>query len=557
MTHADHRIDALPKGYLLQSYRIERVMGSGAFGITYLAQHGMLNTWHVIKEYLPDCGVREQSRSTVRPKSASDKELFDWGLNCFYEEARLLHKISHPNIVKVTDLFEANGTAYFVMPYLKGFTLHEWMKRNPSPSQAKLEAIFVPLLEGLKFIHDKGLLYRDVKPENIFITENFNPVLIDFGSARLAIGQKSKTLTQVLTPHFAPWEQYRSKGTFTPALDLYGLAACMYQAITRMLPEEAPERIEEDTQPKLAGSEYEKKYSLHFLRAIDKSLCVYARDRHQDGFELQRDLLGTGQVSSGGFDEQNKAKTVQKKIDYASPGTVAPSETSEQRPVNKPAYYGDEISERDKKVSPVVWGLLALSIILLIGIFWPKINAVWQVSTVPPDTQATLVTPQQEEPKRSDFMTAEHIHDLLQNQITSDNISEAQVVQERRPLGDPNNLVNGISIEIGYIEPTSIGSTFLRWKVNNKTEKIIEFNIKSYGVFDGMQYSDSRGAYKVFPHSSTQDPLFSIKIDNHELIFSSSLVRFYIEFEDITRQIEGTAEMKFNGNELRRYLVGR
>ncbi len=177
------------------------------------------------------------------------------------------------------------------MPYLRGTTLHEWMKKHPDPFQNELEAIFVPLLEGLKYIHDRNLLHRDIKPENIYILENNHPILIDFGSARIAIGEKSKALTQVLTPHFAPWEQYRSKGTFTPALDLYSLAACMYQAITGKLPEEAPERIEEDLQPKLVGSEHEKWYSLNFLRAIDKSLSVHARDRHQDGFNLQKDLV--------------------------------------------------------------------------------------------------------------------------------------------------------------------------------------------------------------------------------------------------------------------------
>jgi len=291
MSHDDQRIDALPQGHQLHAYRIERVLGSGAFGITYLAEHGMFNTWHVIKEYLPDCGAREHNRSTVRPKSASDKELFDWGLKSFYEEARLLHKISHPNIVKVTDLFEANSTAYFVMPYLEGVTLHEWMKEHPNPSQAELEAIFVPLLEGLKFIHDRGLLHRDVKPENIYITDNTNPVLIDFGSARLAIGQKSKALTQVLTPHFAPWEQYRTKGTFTPALDLYSLAACMYQSITGQLPEESPDRIEGDTLPKLAGSKYEQRYAQPFLQAIDHSLAVYAKDRPQTAFAMQCELM--------------------------------------------------------------------------------------------------------------------------------------------------------------------------------------------------------------------------------------------------------------------------
>jgi len=310
------RLDSLPVGSELHGYRIEQVLGSGAFGITYLARHQYLSSLHVIKEYLPDCAMREHSRSTVSPKSSSDRDLFDWGLKSFYKEAQLLHQLSHPHIVKVTDLFEANGTAYFVMPYLRGYTLHEWMKNNPRPSQEELETIFVPLLEGLKYIHEKGLLHRDVKPENIYITDNTNPILIDFGSARMAIGQKSKALTQILTPHFAPIEQYASKGTYTPAMDLYGFAGCMYQAITGDLPEEAPNRLTEDEQPRLVGSEYEKRYAGHFLQAIDKSLSVHARERHQDGFELQKDLVmaiaaldisclnGTAQEDDFLFDEE-------------------------------------------------------------------------------------------------------------------------------------------------------------------------------------------------------------------------------------------------------------
>jgi WD40 repeat protein len=306
------RIDSLSTNAELHSYRINQVLGSGAFGITYLATHRYLDTQHVIKEYLPDCGMREHNRSTVSPKSSSDKDLFDWGLKCFFDEAKLLHRLSHPHVVKVTDLFEANSTAYFVMPYLRGITLHEWMKSHPQPSQDELEAIFVPLLEGLKYIHDKNLLHRDIKPENIFITERGNPILIDFGSARMAIGQKSRALTQVLTPHFAPIEQYRTKGIFTPALDLYSLVACMYRAITGKMPEEAPNRLETDEQHKLAGSDYEKRYAAHFLQAIDKGLSLYAKDRYQNGFDLQKDLVG--------FDENYLMETL--KIEYANEAEI-------------------------------------------------------------------------------------------------------------------------------------------------------------------------------------------------------------------------------------------
>lgn len=288
----EHRKDALQAGVTLHSYRIIEVLGSGAFGITYLAEHNLLNTRHVIKEYLPDSALRDHESATVTPKSSSDSELFRWGLDSFFQEARFVHELSHSNIVKVSDLFEANGTAYFVMPFLDGITLHEWIKQNPQPSQDKLLEIFVPILEGLKYIHQKGLLHRDIKPENIYITDNGNPVLIDFGAARLAIGEKSRALTQVLTPHFAPWEQYRSKGDFTPALDFYSLAACMFQAITGDMPEEAPNRLEHDPVEPLAQREsLTQIYSVAFLQAVDKALSVKAPDRFQDAFSYQLALM--------------------------------------------------------------------------------------------------------------------------------------------------------------------------------------------------------------------------------------------------------------------------
>jgi serine/threonine protein kinase len=294
--HQIDRIDSLPSDSELHGYLVDRVLGSGAFGITYLAKHRHLKSLHVIKEYLPECAMRNHGRTTVSPKSTSDHDLFSWGLRCFFDEAKLLHQLSHPHVVKVTDLFEANYTAYFVMPYLEGVSLHAWMKDHSNPTQGELEAIFIPLIEGLKYIHDKGLLHRDVKPENIFLTSKGDPMLIDFGSARIAIGERSKALTQVLTPHFAPIEQYRTKGSFTPALDLYGLAACMYQAITGKLPEEAPNRLDTDNQAKLFGSPYQQRYAPHFLKAIDKSLGVHSKDRHQNGFDLQKDLLGHGEL---------------------------------------------------------------------------------------------------------------------------------------------------------------------------------------------------------------------------------------------------------------------
>lgn len=293
---SQHRQDALPAGSILhQVYRIERVLGSGAFGITYLAQHIHLNSLWVIKEYLPESAVRHSDQTTVSAKNSNDP-LFAEGLKSFFQEAQILHNIRHRNIVEVKDLFAENGTAYFVMPYMGSQTLLDRIAARPQPEYEDLQRIFMPLLEGLKEIHRQNLLHRDIKPANILLPDNKEPVLIDFGSARFTIG-KSQPVTTILTPGFAPIEQYSMKGSFSPALDLYSLSACLYQAITGELPAEASDRLDPkkgDPQPRLANdSRYTRRYPQHFLAAVDKGLSIHAHDRFQSAFEMQAALNGS------------------------------------------------------------------------------------------------------------------------------------------------------------------------------------------------------------------------------------------------------------------------
>lgn len=299
-------MQTLPIGYMLEhKYRVIKLLGQGAFGATYLVEHTHFQTKHVIKEYLPDSAVRNQS-NTILPKSQSDEETFTWGLKRFFDEAKLLYRLNHPNIVKVSDLFEAHGTAYFVMPYLGSHTFHDWINQHRQPKEQDLLSIVIPLLEGLKYIHSQGLLHRDIKPENIIITNDNTPIFIDFGSARNAIGKKSKLLTRVLTPHYAPIEQYSQNTEFSVALDLYSLASSLYQAIVDDYPPVATDRVMNDTIIKLAETApYNNRYSQHFLQAIDINLNLYAKDRHQSANDMQNLLLG--------FDESIIPESIQQK----------------------------------------------------------------------------------------------------------------------------------------------------------------------------------------------------------------------------------------------------
>ena len=206
----DH-FHALPSGYKLNEYRLERILGSGGFGITYYARDEHLNKPVAIKEYLPsDFAVRADGTS-VRPKSDGDAGDYQWGLTRFLDEARALARFDHPHLNQVHRFFEAHGTAYLVLDYIDGETLAQMLAREGKLSEAPLRRLLGELLSGLEEVHSAGYVHRDVKPGNIMFRADGGAVLLDFGAARQAIGAKSKSVTSVLTPGYAPIEQYDQK----------------------------------------------------------------------------------------------------------------------------------------------------------------------------------------------------------------------------------------------------------------------------------------------------------------------------------------------------------
>ena len=278
---AEYHQHALPKGYGLGRYSIEAVLGAGGFAITYLAQHVVLDQKVAIKEYLPDeCGLRIEGRTTVRAKRGEEEE-FAWGLDRFTDEARTLSKFSHPSIAPVTDIFEANGTAYMVMPYQEGESLEVRLGRDGTLPEGELRKLLDPLLDALTLVHASNILHRDIKPSNIFIRTDGTPMLLDFGNARQALGTKSRSLTATLTPGYAPNEQYVTRGNQGPWTDVYSLGATLYKAIVGNVPPEAPERAMKDSYvPAITAAK--GRYSPALLEAIDKSLAFQPGDRPQD-----------------------------------------------------------------------------------------------------------------------------------------------------------------------------------------------------------------------------------------------------------------------------------
>ncbi len=281
--------NALTAGTMLDDYRIEDVLGHGGFGITYLAEDVKLEKKVAIKEYLPVGLAIRDSEASVHPQSSDAESDYKWGLQQFLREAKTLAKFHHPNIVQVMRFFEANGTAYIVMNFIEGESLHNRMHKRKKIDEKELLSLIFPLLDGLEKVHDTGFLHRDIKPGNIFVSKDGAPMLLDFGAARAALKDKGRSLTAIVTRGYAPIEQYSSRGNQGPWTDIYALAGVLYEIVTGEDPEEATDRVMDDPQvPALIAGK--KRLSDAVLAAIDHALAVRPEDRPQTIAEWRREF---------------------------------------------------------------------------------------------------------------------------------------------------------------------------------------------------------------------------------------------------------------------------
>ena len=280
--------NALAAGHALQEYRIEKVLGVGGFGLTYLALDENLHLRVAVKEYLPaDIAVRASDR-TIAPRSGESAEIFDWGKRRFLDESRTLASFRHPNIVRVMRFFEANGTAYMVMEFVEGGPLPDWVGVRRPLAEAQVAALAAPLLDGLEVVHKAGFMHRDIKPPNIYIRDDSSPVLLDFGAAR----QKSSELTALVTPGYAPFEQYHTQGKQGAWSDIYALGGVLYWMVTGNSPHEAAARIRADTMPPALQAADKSLFRPEFLAAIDWALAPDEDQRPQSVPEWREALLG-------------------------------------------------------------------------------------------------------------------------------------------------------------------------------------------------------------------------------------------------------------------------
>ena len=355
----DHK-QALPLGFRLGAYRVVHILGVGGFGVTYLCEHTGLAVQVAVKEYLPN-EIAVRDGTDVYPKSAGDREGFEWGLSRFLDEARTLARFEHPNVVRVRDCFEANNTAYIVMDYEDGEPLDALLQRHGTLTEAQLKRVLLPVADGLRQVHAAGFLHRDIKPANIFVRHSDeSPVLLDFGSARQALGRRSRSVTAIASAGYSPPEQYESHGEQGPWTDIYALSALCYRAIAGRVPIEAPRRqsqllrAQTDPLPRLAETPVAS-YSQAFLEAVDQGLRLIetARPRSLDEWLPWLEGATTPSQSRGSESSQGSRRT-------SSP----------------PAHRTDK-RQADRGRGRAAWLVAGLGSLLVIGLVWLAPGSVW------------------------------------------------------------------------------------------------------------------------------------------------------------------------------------
>jgi serine/threonine protein kinase len=283
--------DSLPIGSILDCYRITRLIGSGGFSLIYLAEDEDSHDEVAIKEYLPKRFGTRDARLAVAVADEAKHESFQRGRRLFYQEARVLATLQHPNIVHVRNCFLANNTAYLVMNYEPGKNLGRYIKkRRGRLSTNFLMTVFPPLLDALALIHSSQHLHLDIKPSNIHLRPGGNPLLLDFGAAYHLddVGDKK---AQVVTPGFSPIEQYYAAGRVGPCTDVYAAGATMRACIEGKPPPSAVERHAND---KLvpAVEAFGSHYPREVLESIDWAMQLQSDRRPSSAGQLRDALLG-------------------------------------------------------------------------------------------------------------------------------------------------------------------------------------------------------------------------------------------------------------------------
>ena len=271
----------LRSGTYLQGdkYRIERTLGRGGFGVTYLAVHELMDSMVCVKEFFPKGFYnRDADSCTLTLASPSNADAMEQYKQKFLKEAKTIAKLKHPNIIRITDVFQENNTAYYVMEYVEGESLAEIVSRDGAINESRALKYTRSILSAADYIHERNIVHLDIKPGNIMLRKDDDtPILIDFGlSKQYDDGGMQTSSTPVGISHgFAPLEQYQAGGvsTFSPTSDIYSIGATLYYLVLGKIPPMAAQVGEDGI------GELPKSLSQGTCKAIEQSMQYRRKDR--------------------------------------------------------------------------------------------------------------------------------------------------------------------------------------------------------------------------------------------------------------------------------------
>lgn len=362
---------ALPANYVLnKTLRIEGVLGQGGFGITYRATDINLNDLVAIKEYFPaSLAMRDGGRSVHAQSSRADGD-YESGRQRFMREMQALNKFRHSNILRVRSIFDENNTVYAVLDYEDGATLGSWGNSlEEAPNQKQIDKLLIPLLAALESVHGKGIMHRDISPDNIMVRNDGSPVLIDFGSARLFTSGSNLTSSVIIKHGFSPPEQYQSSSPERqgPPTDIYALAATLYYLVTANAPHKAEARLEAslnklpDPLPAVDTLALRSDYHPSFLEGITWGLKLRESDRPQSIAEWRAILLNRAlnKTAAG----SNIPTATQRGIDDDPPELPPP----DARPTSHPPRNGSPPSSPNGLTLRLIGGVVLLACALMLA----------------------------------------------------------------------------------------------------------------------------------------------------------------------------------------------
>ncbi|VAX08338.1 Serine/threonine protein kinase [hydrothermal vent metagenome] len=268
------------------------MIGSGGFSLIYLAEDEDTRERVVIKEYLPKKMAARRKVAKIEVAGGEKQQnTFHHGRKLFYQEAKALAGLQHPNVVKVRNFFLANGTSYLVMDYEPGKNLGRYIKqRRGSLSATFLMNVFPPILDALSLIHSSRHLHLDIKPSNIHLRPGGSPLLLDFGAVHDVSRVSQSKSGRVVTPGFSPVEQYYASGHIGPWSDVYAIGASMRACIEGKSPPSAIKRHAKDNMS-VAASSFAGRYPAYLLQAMDWAMEMDPRRRPQTAGDMLRVLM--------------------------------------------------------------------------------------------------------------------------------------------------------------------------------------------------------------------------------------------------------------------------